>query len=99
MRLKSLRQNRKGQTGLNLLVPAFITLGIAFVIGSAMALVLSEFQKSLTAGSDEAAVVGNGSKALLKLASFGTIFGIIIAVAVILALIAVAVTAFRPGTS
>jgi len=98
MRVTSLSEslkNKRGQQGLNLLIPAFITLGVAFVVGGAIALVLSEFKNSLTAGSDEILVVGNGSKGLLKLASFGTIFGIIIAVVVILALIALAVSAFR----
>ena len=87
--------SKRGQAGLGFLVPAFIALGIAFIVGSAVALVLTEFLGSVTAGSDAALIIGNGSKGVLKLASFGTIFGIIIAVVVILALLAVAVNAFR----
>ncbi|KKL71940.1 hypothetical protein LCGC14_2089870 [marine sediment metagenome] len=40
-------------------------------------------------------VAKNGSAGMVKLASFGTIFGIIIAVVIILGIIALAVTAFR----
>ena len=93
MKLKPLRT--KGQTGLNMLVPAFITLGVAFLIGGSMTIVMTEISNSMTVNSTEWNIAKNGSAAMVKLGSFGTIFGIIIAVAVILALIAVAVTAFR----
>lgn len=84
--MRNLKRTKKGQSAFGILKTGVLALGIAFITAAVVATVLSSLGDNLT--GDAASVVGNGTAGVLEVAGFGTIFGTILAVVILMSLVA-----------
>lgn len=83
--MKKSSYGKKGNA-INFMKTFALALGIAFIIASVVALILDRFDDNLTGAP--LAVVSNGTLGVLELAGFGTTFGVVGAVVIIIGLVA-----------
>jgi len=80
-----LKYNKKGVAAFNTLKSGALSMGIAFITAGVVVTVLSSLSTSLT--GEAAAAVANGTAGIATLTSYGTIFGTILAVVVLMLLV------------
>ena len=79
------RYYKKGNSAFTTMKTGALAIGVAFIVAGVVATILSELSSNLT--GDALAVVGNGTAGILELAGFGAIFGVVLAVVIILSLV------------
>ena len=88
MKLKSIRKQNKKGVNFSSFTDMIFQFGLMILVAGAIALSLSSFSDTLTAGSDEALTVSNGSAGLLNFSSLfgtnGTLLGVGLLITIVL---------------